>query len=350
MVTLSSGQDASPKGHIAIYASNDRRGSAIARAAEAAGHSCQKADTPKAVRRLLDHQRFDLGLWVLRDDAEAADLGAALAGTKLPIHTVVVGSATALPHIGRRRGGSLRLISSNLTSAEITKVAGVSIGQGTWEEPDVDDDSNHREPIVLESIIETAASANYARARRKEQRFSTVVSSASGHVFGTRRQLRRIFTKLIRVVVDLAPVGATIATIAHEDATEWQIYVTASNGDADHRPIEITAGELSDEEEAIREVSREVRDQGGILWIDLAGSEAMSVCFTLAIPEERRQEPVTNPLLEQPPTQPPRSRRAISTDRPLEVVDIGTRLFWADHSPPGRSGPGAVENGAERHA
>ena len=350
MVTLGSGQDASPKGHIAIYASNDRRGSAIARAAEGCGHSSQKANTSAGVRRVLDHQRFDVGVWVVRDEAEAVDLGAALEGTKLPIHTVVVGSATALPHIKRRRGGSLRLVPSNLTAAEIATVAGACIGRGTWEEQGDADDGNHREPILLESIIEAAASANYTRAKRKQQRFSTVVSSASGHVFGTRRQLRRIFTKLIRVVIDLAPVGATIATIAHENATEWEICVTASSGDAPRRPIATTAGELSDEEEAIREISQDIRNQGGILWIDLAGSEAMSVCFTLAIPEERRHERVVDPPLEQPPAQPPRSRRATSTDVPSEVVDIGTRLFWADHSPPGRTSPGVAVEGAKGHA
>ncbi|MCI0890724.1 MAG: hypothetical protein J4O04_07940 [Chloroflexi bacterium] len=289
MVTLGNGQDASPKGHIAIYASNDRRGSAIARAVEAAGHSSQKANTPADVRRLLDHQRFDVGTWVVRDDVEASDLGEALEGTKLPMHTVVVGSASTLPQIKRRRGGSLRLVSSNLTAAEIAKVAGASIGQGTWEEPVTDDDANHREPVVLESIIESAASAVYKRAKRKQQRFSTVVSSASGQILGRRTQLSRIFTALLRIVVDIAPVGASIATTANENASEWQITVAASHGDAARRPIATTASELQDEEEALQAVSQEIRDQGGILWVDLAGPEALSLCFTLPLPAEALQ-------------------------------------------------------------
>ena len=289
MVTLGSGQDASPKGHIAIYASNDRRGNAIARAVEAAGHSCQKANTPADVRRLLDHQRFDVGTWVVRDDVQASDLGSALEGTKLPIHTVVVGSATALLHIKRRRGGSLRLVSSNFNAAEIAKVAGDSIGQGTWEEPVIADDANGREPVVLESIIESAASAVYKRAQRKQQRFSTVVSSSSGNILGRRTQLSKIFTALLRIIVDLAPVGATIATTANESASEWQITVAASQGDAARRPIATTAGELKEEEEALQAVSQEIRDQGGILWVDLAGPEALSLCFTLPLPAEALQ-------------------------------------------------------------
>ncbi len=282
-------KDASPKGHIAIYAANDRRGRAIARAADAAGHSSREADTPANVRGLLDHQRFDVGVWVLRDDAEASDLGLALEGVKLPVHTLVVGPATALLNVKRRRGGSLRLIPRNLTAAEIAKVAGDSIGQGTWDEPVIADEANGREPVVLESIIESAASIVYKRAQRKKQRFSTVVSGTSGQILGRRTKLSKIFTALLRIVVDLAPVGASIATTANENGGEWQITVAASHGDAARRSISTTASELSDEEEALRAVSQEVRDQGGILWVDLAGPEALSVCFTLPLPAEALQ-------------------------------------------------------------
>lgn len=285
MVTLRNSKDTSLKGHIAVFAVSGRRRAAIVRAFKAEGHSTEDAAAPADMRRLLDHRRFDVGTWVVRDDVEATDLSAALAGTKLPIHTLVVGPAAALLHIKRRRGGSLRLVSSNLTAAEIAKVAGGAIGQGTWEEPGTADDCNHREPVVLESIIESAASAVYKRAKRKQQRFSTVVSSASGQILGRRTKLSRIFTALLRIVVDIAPVGATIATTANESPGEWQITVSASHGDAARRPIAITAGELSGEEEALRAVSQEIRDQGGVLWVDLAGPEALAVCFTLPLPE-----------------------------------------------------------------
>jgi len=285
MVALRERREASPKGHIAIYAVNDRRRNAICRAARAAGHSCEDAGTVDDLRRALEQHRFDVGVWVVRDEAEAETLGRALDGLKLPIHTLVIGAPAALPHIRRRRGGSLRFVPAHLTAAEIARVATTSITRGTWIEEG--EDTNHqREAVELESIIDSAASSVYADARRKSQRFSSSVSAETGQVFGSRSALRKIFSSLLGVVVELAPAGASINTQAVEGDDEWQISVAATVNGASRRPISTKAGDLSDEEDALQAVSQEIRDQGGILWVDLAGPEALSVSFTLPLPAE----------------------------------------------------------------
>ncbi len=290
MVTATRVQTTSPIGHIATYAAGDRRRQAIGRALDAAGHSYREAGTPQELRRNLDYQRFDVGVWVVREDSEAEAIGDVLAEVKLPLHSIVVGAASALPHMKRRRGGTLRLVPSTAPAGDIARLAGASISQGGWDEPAAQEEpASDRELVELEDIIEHAATAVYAQAKRKRQSFRTFVSAEEGHVLGSRSKLRKIFTSLLKVVVDLAPVGTSIATNAIEQAGEWQISIGAANGSAVRRPLATTASDLTDEREALKAVSEEIRDQGGIMWVELAGPAALSICFTLPIPVEALQ-------------------------------------------------------------
>jgi hypothetical protein len=238
------------------------------------------------LRRLLEHQRFDAGALVVRDQDEADDLGPAFDRVRLPTHTIVIGSASALPHLKRRRGDTLRFGSSHLTAGEISKLAGASIRQGTWDEfAGEADDSPHHETLELEEIIENAATAVYKQAKRKQQRFTTVVSASDGHVLGSRAALRGIFRRLLGTVVDLGPIGAAITIKASDEHGEWQISVGARNGTA--RPtLAATSAELIEEHDTLKAISQDIRDQGGILWVELAGPAAISLCLTLPLPAE----------------------------------------------------------------
>lgn len=290
MVTLTRREDAWTSGHIVVYAKNERRRRAIVRALEAGSHSCRMAGTPAQLRRLLDHQRFDAGILVVRDRNEAEELAPPLDHVRLPTHTIVIGSARALPHLRRRRGDTLRITPSNLTAGEIAKLAEASLSQGTWDEISTEGNGGSpREALELEEIIESAATAVYAQAKRKRQRFTTVVSASEGHVLGNRSVLRRVFSRLLAAVVELAPVGAAITTSANDESGEWQISIGAHNGGATRSSLATTAAELDQEHDVLQAVSQDIRDQGGILWVELAGPTALSVCFTLPLPAEALQ-------------------------------------------------------------
>ena len=290
MVTLTRQPDALALAHVVVYAKNERRRQAIVRALEADGHSCRTAGTPAQLRRLLDHQRFDAGALIVRDQEESDELGPALERIRLPTHTIVIGAASALPHLRRRRGDTLRFGSGHLTAGEITKLTSASIRQGTWDEVPVEcEENSHSETLELETIIESAATAVYAQAKRKQQRFTTVVAASDGRVVGSRSALRGIFRRLLGTVVELAPIGAAIAINATDENGEWQISIGAHNGGAPRPSLARTSAELEGEHDALKAISQDIRDQGGILWVELAGPAALSLCFTLPLPAEALQ-------------------------------------------------------------
>lgn len=276
------------QGHIAVHVKDARRRQALARTLSGAGHSHHEAATPDELHRLLDHQQFDVAVLIVRDSEEAEALSSALDGVQLPLHTILVGSASALPlTLKRRRGSTFRYVPGQLTAREITHLVDSSISAGTWDEAATDNGcGSHLEQVDLEEIIERAAAAVYGEAKRKRQSFNTVVSGAHGYVLGNTTKLRHMFSALLRLIVLLAPTGVAISINAHAANDKWVIDIKASDGKASRRPVADIAAELREERGALTAVAREIRQQGGMLWVELAGPAALALCLTLPLPAE----------------------------------------------------------------
>lgn len=274
----------STQGHVGIYAKDARRRHALARSLDASGHSHREASTPAELHRLLKQQQFDVATLIVRDAQDAAEIAAALEGTKLPFHTILLGSASGLPlALKRRPGATFRFVPGRLRSRDITRLVDASISAGTWDEATADNGQcPHLEPLELEEIIERAAATISSEAKHKHQRFNVVVSGADGRVLGIRAKLRGMFSALLRLVVSLAPASSSVQIDAQAASEEWLITVRAAQSSGAGRPTTADiASDLSDRREAITAVSRDVREQGGLLWVEVAGPSALAFCLTL---------------------------------------------------------------------
>ena len=75
----------------------------------------------------------------------------------------------------------------------------------------------------------------------------------------------------------------------HNENGEWQISISAQHDGATRPSLAATSADLIEEHDALQAASQDIRDQGGILWVELAGPAALSVCFTLPLPAEALQ-------------------------------------------------------------
>ena len=280
--------EAVTQGSVAVYAKDSRRRLALARSLASAGHSQRSAATPQELHRLLMHQQFDLVAMIVQSGEEGAAIDAALYDVRLPLHTILLGSANGLPlTTKRRRGGTFRFVPGRLTAAEITRLVDASISAGTWDESlGENGGGSEAEQVDLEEVIERAASAVYGKAKRKRQRFSVSVSGSHRHVLGGGAKLRQIFIALLRLIASVAPVDAIVSVNARAERGEWEIDVSATTSGANRRPVEDMAAELTEECDELKAVSQEVREQGGMLWVELAGPAAPALCLTLPLPAE----------------------------------------------------------------
>ena len=280
--------EAVTQGSVAVYAQDSRRRLALARSLSGAGHSQRSVATPQELHRLLTLQQFDLIAMIVQSDEEGAALDAALHDVRLPLHTILLGSSNGLAlTMKRRRGGTFRFVPGRLTAAEITRLVDASISAGTWDESLGDNcGGSEAEQVELEDVIERAASAVYGRAKRKRQRFSISVSGSHSRVLGRGVKLRQIFTALLRLIAAAAPVDAIVSVNARAERGEWEIDVSATTNGKTRRPVADMAAELTEERDELKAVSREVREQGGMLWVELAGPAAPALCLTLPLPAE----------------------------------------------------------------
>jgi hypothetical protein len=259
----------------------------MARQLDEAGHSHLEAATPQEAHRLLSSQRFDLLLVKLRDERDADDVERAMDGVTLPPHTIVLGHVSAPPvALKRRRGGTLRFVPGLLPPQSVGRLVDLSISIGSWEEGALEYGTNGAlEEIDLEDAIERAAALVRGQANRKRQRFNAVISGAT-HAFGNPTRLRQALSTLLRLVVSLAPYGSLVSVDAQAGRDEWLIQISASGGRRGQREITQIAAALREDSKKLSSVARALKDQGGMLWAELAAPGRLGFALTLPLPPE----------------------------------------------------------------
>lgn len=277
------------QGHLAVYARDGRWRRSLTNSLTAAGHSYLEASEPQGLHRMLESQRFDVVALKVRDKEDADELGDALTRARMPHHGIFVGSFSALPLIQKlEHNGTFRFIPGRVTGSELTRLIEASISAGTREDGAAENGARiHIEEIDLEEAFESAAAAVYSLARRRQQRFSTVVEGPVHTALADAAKLRRTLVALLRLVMMLAPRQALIAVEAHAGHDEWQIGLRASAGMA--RTARHLAELLHEETKTLAAASRDLKEQGGMLWVELAGSKSVGICLTLPLPAEARE-------------------------------------------------------------
>lgn len=292
MVTTSYGPAALTLGHVAVYARDGRWRRTMATSLAKAGHSHQEAASPEEIHRLLLSQRFDVLALKVRDEQDARDVAQALDGVALPPHGILVGRGSAqLLTLRPENDGVLRYVPGRLAADAVSHLVEVSMNAGTWQEERTTENGSDAqiEEVEVEEVIETAASAVYAQAKRKRQRFRTVVEGPVVHVLADPAKLRRAVVALLRLSVALAPRGALVSVEARAGRDEWAIRIRAAAGRRRVRAPAQVADSLREETRMLAAVSRDIQQQGGLLWVELLGPEALALCLTLPLPTGREE-------------------------------------------------------------
>ena len=278
MITKHRDTTTATQGHVALYARDGRWRRAMCDGLGEAGHSYQQAADVAEMRRVLLSQRFDLLALNVRDEPEARDVAAALADVPLPPHGILVGNASALSlAVDGRRGGTFRYVPGHLSARELSRLVEASISSGTWDDGLAGSGSGAlTDEVDLEEAIERAAAAVYTQAKRRRLRFSTVVESADARAHADPVKLQRALITLLRLLVSLAPRSALVSVEARPGADEWTVRLgVSSRGPALH------AEALRDETGTLADVSRDLQQQGGLLWVELLNPLSLALCLTL---------------------------------------------------------------------
>lgn len=276
------------QGHVALYAHDARWRRSMIRSLKEAGHSYAEAASPAEIRKLLLSQSFDVLTLKIRNEADARDIAQALDGVTVPLHGILVGNPSAVPlTLQARRRGTFRYVPGPLPAKELSRLIDVSISAGAWEENTAENGNDaHIQEVDLEEIIENAAAMVYSRAKRKRQRFATVVEGPSHRALADPVRLRRTLTTLLRLIIGIAPHGALVSVEARASRDEWTVQLRASRGKKGVDSAELLAETLQEETKTLTAVSRDVRLQGGMFWVELLGPSALALCLTLALPAD----------------------------------------------------------------
>ena len=271
------------QGHVALYATDEQWRQAAAKQLAAAGHSYHEATTVEEVRRLLHYQRVDVLVLKVETDAEALGFAQQFEELTPPTHTIVLGTSRALPGLLEGRGdGTFRFVSETLSAIDLSRLVGSSIKAGTWQEDLGDPENGVRLELVgLEEVIERAASSVYLHARRKRLNFHVFVGGSDEQMLADRVKLGQILTSVLRLIVTLAPRGAAINVEARATTEGWTITVRSDNGKRSVADAARVAEELGDDAKALNSLSQDVREQGGMLWVELAGPASPAMCLML---------------------------------------------------------------------
>lgn len=273
------------QGHVAVYCRDPRWRRSVAKALTEAGHSHHEASEPADLRRLLLHQRFDVLAVKLRDREDAEDIALALHGVALPTHGVLAGSPSALLLIPRfRSAGTFRYVPGPLPATELSRLVEGSISDSASEEGAAENGAAaHIEEVDLEEAIEGAAAAVYPQARRKRQRFRTLVSDPDVSAFADPAKLRRALVSLLGLAVELAPRGALVSVEARAGSEAWTIRIRSAADEKRTRARAQMASALQDQTQTLGALARDLHRQGGLLWVEVGSPAAVGLCLTLPL-------------------------------------------------------------------
>ncbi len=288
---MSNSSETLTQGHVALYARGPRWLRTTARSLAGAGHSCREAASPAELRRLLLSQRFDVLVARVSNEQDGNEVATALHGVALPPHAIQVGGGTALgTPLRSRRRGTLRYVPGRLPGPELSRLVDISIRAGTWEELCADGGDAHdtEEEVDMEEAIERAASSVYAHAKRRRQRFRTLVEGPTVYALAHPERLQRTLSALLELLVDLAPNGAVISVEAKAGDEDWTVRLSAFVRNRRFRVPAGSADSLCLEKGMLARLSRDIERQGGLLWVELMGPDALSLCFTLRAPATTR--------------------------------------------------------------
>ena len=266
-----------------LYSRDARWRRSMAKGLEEAGHSHRQAATPGEARELLTRQRFDVVTLKVDDDNDARELARAFQRVTLPAHGILVGSSSALTLLPPLdRAADFRYVPGHLPPHELGRLVDASISAGATDDGGAENAAAPQiEEVDLEEAIENAAAAVYPRARRKRQRFSTVVEGPTTNALANPARLRRTLVTLLELVVESAPRGAVVSAEARAGRDEWVVRIGASGVRADN-PARLSES-LRNNTRALTAASRDVRLQGGLLWMELSRAAAVGACLTLPL-------------------------------------------------------------------
>jgi hypothetical protein len=275
---------AETQGHVIVYGRNARWRQSVARSLRAAGHSHSATSDPDDLRRHLLSQRYDLLALNVRDEVDAAQLAKALRDAPLPPHSILTGSASGLALIqqyGQR--GTLRYSPGTLPADELRRLVDASLNSGMGPEASPDNGaSSSIEEVDLEEMIDNAAAQVYARAKRKRQRFTTVVEGPGTEALADPEKLQRTLVAVLDLVVGHAPRGALISVRAQASADDWTIRIGAAANGAAGGLARLTEA-LRLETRVLRSAYRDISRQGGLLWVEVSRKAALGVCLALPL-------------------------------------------------------------------
>ena len=266
------------RGHIVLYARDDEWRFAASNALDASGHSQQTAASAGELRRVVHSQRFDVVVLHLCGEGDAAEIAQALAGAPLPSRGIVIADAGVPASLhGRLCDVAVQLLPEPPSPHQLCQLVAASIVAGGWEQ-EADEHANGQaiEEIDLGEEIERAAAAVYAQAKRRNQRFSTVVEGPTERALADPVKTRRAFVALLRMLIAIAPREALVSVDARAGQADWTVRFHAAG-----RSL---AGALREDAPTLRMVAREVASQGGFFWTELAGPSSLAFCLTLPLP------------------------------------------------------------------
>jgi len=292
------------QGHVALYSRDATWRAAVTASLSEAGHSFGQAAQPEEVQRLLEAQRYDVLALQVHDEAEGGAIASALAGIRLPLHTILAGNANALPlRLERRAGGTFRYVPGDLTPAELSRLVDVSIISGAWDDAPSEDAvaengaSASLGEVDLHDVIDRAASSVLGRAHRKKQTFRSEVIGSGSAAFGDRKQLIQALTALLKITIAASPERAAIAAEAEARADEWLIRITSAREEKAGTSAPADAGAvhaveiLRDETKTLKNVSKLMRAQGGMLWVELQTTGLPAFALTVPLPAADNARP-----------------------------------------------------------
>jgi hypothetical protein len=273
---------AKTQGSVALYARDARWRRAVAKRLVRDGHSCEEVRAASGVGDALRARRFDVLALNVRDEADSRAIAEGIGEARLPLHTVVVGSASSLGlTLHRRRGGTFRYVPGRLTSVEVARLIELALCAGGWEEAPFE---NGTAPLIeevdLKDLLDEAAVAVYSSAKRKRLRFNTTVEGPSTSTLGDPQRLVRAFERLLGLVVSLAPRDGLVSVEAEGSGEDWVVRFRLGNGRPLTEPGKV-AGTLREQTRTLSAVSKELKEQGGMLWVELGGPHAFAFSLTL---------------------------------------------------------------------